>query len=122
MLYGKSTIFYIFSLGFLGFSTYAQVDVRTEEEKAKDAEKALFYKDPPFQPITGQEREEACRKYDKTYLSFHDNAYWVKDCKRFLLTTEETADLTKKGVRFKEAEGRVIAALPDGGAFAASQQ
>lgn len=88
-----------------------------EEKDTAAAEKALRYKEPPLVPISDKERAENCRKHENQFISFHDQVFFVKNCKKFLLSSEVSAKLSTKNIHPKDVITRVIASLGEGGDY-----
>ncbi len=89
-----------------------------KEDTETAAEKALRFKNPPLVPISDQERKKSCSQHEKSFISFYDKVYYIKGCKKYLLTNDESSQITRGKSRPRDVESRVIASFEDGGDYA----
>ena len=94
-------------------ASQAPADAEKKDDGEAAAEKALRFKDPPLIPITDDERKANCRKFEKEFISFYEKVFFVKNCKRHALTTEESSKLTREKMRPLDVDSRVIASLDE---------
>jgi hypothetical protein len=87
----------------------------SKEEEA--TEKALRYKNLPIVSISDEERRYNCRLYDKKFVTFHDQVYFIRDCKSYVLSSEDSSKLSRAGVKVREILGRELASLKEGGDY-----
>lgn len=95
-----------------------EAPVGKEAEEAAAAEKALRYKNPPIVKPTEKEKKVNCAKYNNQFISFHEDVYLIRNCKKYLLSAEEAGKLSSK-LQPRDVPSGVLASIPEGGEYAA---
>ncbi|MEZ4741357.1 MAG: hypothetical protein R3B45_02745 [Bdellovibrionota bacterium] len=72
---------------------------------------------PKKKVFSSQKKKEICRKYEGNYISYYGTIYFVKNCKRSILSSREVYYLTRKKGHIIEVDQDALIGMVEGKPF-----